>query len=285
MNFSTDSVLSKDGTLIGYRKLGRGPGLVVVGGTMVSAQSFMQLASALSDAFTVYLPDRRGRGMSGPFGKDYGMQREVEDLDAILTKTGARYVFGVSAGGIIALQAALTRHTLDKIVLYEPALSINHSIPTDWLERYDQEIAQDKLAAALVTSMKGTQMGPPILQIMPNWLLGSLTRMAMASEEKKARGNDVTMRKLAPAMHYDFKLVMEMEGTQERFRALPAEVLLLSGSKSPGYFRVTLDALKGILPRARHIELCGLDHGGACNADTGGKPMLVAAEIRAFLIE
>ena len=62
----TRSVISADGTLIGYRQLGQGPGLVLVHGAMESAQSHMQLAEALADTFTVYLPDRRGRGMSGP---------------------------------------------------------------------------------------------------------------------------------------------------------------------------------------------------------------------------
>ncbi len=46
----------------------------------------MQLAEAMAGSFTVYLPDRRGRGLSGPYGAGYSMQREVEDLDALLTK-------------------------------------------------------------------------------------------------------------------------------------------------------------------------------------------------------
>src|SRR5712691_12515722 len=95
-HYTTGSVTSQDGTTIGYRQLGHGPGVVLVHGAMESAQSHMQLAEALADAFTVYVPDRRGRGLSGPYGKDYGLQKEVEDMDALLTKTGAHNVFGVS---------------------------------------------------------------------------------------------------------------------------------------------------------------------------------------------
>ncbi len=72
-----------------------------------ASQSLMQLGMALSDDFTVYIPDRRGRGLSGPFGDNYGIKREVEDMDAILKKTGAQNVFGTATGGIIALQSAL----------------------------------------------------------------------------------------------------------------------------------------------------------------------------------
>jgi len=67
----------------------------------------MKLGKALSDVFTVYIPDRRGRGLSGPFGDNYNLQREVEDLDALLKKTGAHYLFGPSSGGIIVLETAL----------------------------------------------------------------------------------------------------------------------------------------------------------------------------------
>ncbi|MDP9265131.1 MAG: alpha/beta hydrolase [Chloroflexota bacterium] len=94
--YVTDSVISNDGTTIGYRQLGGGPGVVLLHGAVESAQSHMELADALADAYTVYLPDRRGRGMSGAHGKDHNIQRDVEDMDALLSKTGARCVFGVS---------------------------------------------------------------------------------------------------------------------------------------------------------------------------------------------
>ena len=52
---------------IGYLRLGQGPAVVLLHGSMESARSHTRLALALADAFTVYLPDRRGRGMSGPY--------------------------------------------------------------------------------------------------------------------------------------------------------------------------------------------------------------------------
>ncbi|HLY30190.1 MAG TPA: alpha/beta hydrolase, partial [Ktedonobacterales bacterium] len=60
--YTTGFVTSKDGVTIGYRQLGHGPGVVLLHGAMETAQSHMQLATAMADAFTVYLPDRRGRG-------------------------------------------------------------------------------------------------------------------------------------------------------------------------------------------------------------------------------
>ena len=63
--YTTGSVTSADGTRVGYRRFGRGPGVVLVHGGMQAAQNFSALAVELSDAFTVVVPDRRGRGLSG----------------------------------------------------------------------------------------------------------------------------------------------------------------------------------------------------------------------------
>jgi pimeloyl-ACP methyl ester carboxylesterase len=281
-HYQTGSVTSKDGTTIGYRQLGRGPGVVLLHGAMESAQSHLQLAEALADTFTVYLPDRRGRGRSGPYGKDYGIRKNVEDMDALLSETGAHYVFAVSSGAIIGLQAALTIPAMHKVALFEPPLVINGSVPTAFLARYDEEIAQGKVASALVTGMKGSRMGPPIFNVIPRWLLELLTKMLMASEDKKARSDDVTMRMLAPTLHYDFQLVVETEGMLESFKAIPAEVLLLGGSKSPAYLKVALDALEKVFPQARRIEFPGLGHGASGNTDRGGQPERVARELRRF---
>ncbi len=282
--YITGSVISKDGTTIGYRQLGHGPGVVVLHGAMESAQSHMQLAEALADTYTVYLPDRRGRGLSGPYGSGYGIREDVEDMDALLTKTGAPYVFGVSSGAIIWLQAASTLPGIHKVAIFEPPLLVNGSAPTAWLTRFDSEIAQGKVASALITGMKGAQMGPPMLNLMPRWLLERLTTMMMASEEKKAAGDEVTMRMLAPTLHYDFQLVIEMNGALESFRALRTDVLLLGGSKSPAYLKAAVDALEKVLPHVSRVEFPGLGHEASGNTDRRGQPERVAQELRKFFV-
>jgi len=284
-HYITGSVFSKDGTTIGYRQLGRGPGVVVLHGAMESAQSHMQLADALASDFTVYLPDRRGRGTSGPSGKDHGIQQDVEDMDAVLTKTGAHAVVGVSSGAIVSLQAALTLPAIRKAAIFEPPLLVNRSATTAWLRRFDEEIARGDVAAALITGMKATEMGPAMLNLMPRWLLERLTTMMLASEDKKASDGDVTMRMLAPTLHDDFQLVIEMDGALETFRGLRADVLLLGGTKSPAYLKAALDALENVLPQVRRVEFPGLGHEATGNVDRRGQPELVAKELRQFFAE
>ena len=72
------SVISKDGTKIGYRQMGKGPGVILIHGPLSSSQNIMKLGSELSKKFTVYIPDRRGRGMSGPFGSNYGLEGKLK---------------------------------------------------------------------------------------------------------------------------------------------------------------------------------------------------------------
>ncbi len=281
------SVTSKDGTTISYRQLGHGPGVVMLHGAMESARSHTRLDEALADAFTVYLPERRGHNLRGPFSKDYSMHKEVEDLDALLTKTGAHKVFGVSAGGLICLQAALSLPAIQQVAVYEPALIVNGSASTTFLTRYDQEIAQGKVAVALITGMQAAKLGPPVFNAIPRGLLELLTTLALKQEDKQAGAGDVTTRMLAPTLHYDFQLVAEMAETLENFKAVGAEVLLLGGSESPAWLKVALDALEKVLPHVKRIEFPGLDHGGSSdNSSTnrGDQPELVAQELRRFFL-
>jgi pimeloyl-ACP methyl ester carboxylesterase len=278
----TSSVTSKDGTPIGYRQLGRGPGVVLLHGSMSSGYNHMELAEALADAFTVYLPDRRGRGLSGPYGVDHTIQQDVEDIDALLSKTGAQNVFGLSSGAIICLQAALSLPAIHKAAIFEPPLFMDSTVPTAILTRFDKEMARGDVAAAMITGMKGAQMGPPSFNVIPRWLLELLTSRMMAGEDKKANGDYVPMRALAPTLHYDFQLVAEMSGKLEGFRAIRAEVLLLGGGKSPAYLKAALEELAKILPRAKRFEFPGLGHAASWNSDRGGQPQPVAQELRRF---
>ena len=93
---------------------------------MGTALSFVELAKALANTFTVYIPDHRGRGsVRYPYSKDYTIQKDIEDLEALFTKTGAHYIFGLSSGAIIALQATLSLPSIQKAVIYEPPLFVD----------------------------------------------------------------------------------------------------------------------------------------------------------------
>lgn len=276
----TGSVTSKDGTVIGYRRLGTGPGVVLMHGSMMTSQNFMRLGAALSDDLTVYLPDRRGRGMSGPYGPGFTLQRAAEDVQALMEETGARNIFGLSAGAIPILRWALDRPAGYRIALYEPPLPVNGSAPAAWLPRYDREMARGALAAAMVTIIKGTR-GSRIVGVLPRAVLVPLMDLAMRAQARQTGGNDTLLSDLVPTMHHDARLVLDAADLVEASAAVRSEVLLLGGSRSAGYFKDALDALHAAIPRARKVELPGLGH---LAADNGGRPDRVAKALADFFL-
>ena len=230
----TGSVTSADGTVIGYLRTGQGPAVVLLHGSNESARSHTRLARALADAFTVYLPDRRGRGLSGRHKPDHNMRTEIEDLAAVLAESGAGRVFGVSVDALIALQAARVLPAIRQVAAYEQALLMDQSGRyTAWVTRFDQEMARGQVADALITSLRGLDLAPPALALLPRRLLVAVTNMAMKKEDTQAASEDVTMRKLAPTLRYEGLLLAEMAGTIATFADVPADVLLLGGGMKP----------------------------------------------------
>lgn len=279
----TASVVSSDGTTVGYRQFGDGPGIVVVHGSMSSAAMHVQIAEALADTFTVSLVDRRGRGLSGPYPREYGIQTEVADLEATLVATGSRFVFGVSTGAIIGLLSALRTPTIRRLALFEPPLLPSRAAATAILARFDREVEEGNLAAALITAMRGAQMGSALFNRLPRWLTERMTRVMLARGGGGSDGTE-SFGTLAPTLHYDLRLVAEASGAIDPFRGVSADVLLLGGSRSPRYLSQALDRLEGVLPHARRVEVVGVGHAASWNTEHGGKPALVARELKAFFI-
>lgn len=275
--YSKGQVRSADGTTIGYRQCGHGPALILMHGGMLAAQHLMKLAAALADDFTVYVPDRRGRGLSGPYGDHFGMPREVEDLQALVAATGAARVFGLSTGGLVSMRTALTTPALEQVVLYEPPLSVDGSVPLNWMPRYERELADGRLAAALATVLQGLG-ADPLFGRIPRSVL--VPFMAVGSRlQREPAGDEVPVEALIPTMGFDIQLIREMADTADDYGALDARVLLLNGGKSPAYFRVSLDALSAVLPDARRVVLPGLGHSGP---EDDGDPQRVADAVRDF---
>lgn len=286
---TASSVVSRDGTRIGYLRVGQGPAVVVLHGSFESARSHTRLAVALAHAFTVYLPDRRGRGMSGPHRPGHDLHTEVEDLQAVLAESGAYKVFGVSIGALIALCTAREQPAIRQVAAYEPALLTDRTRYAEWVSRFDREMSAGKVAAALITSMRGLDLGPLAFKVMPRRVLEALTSAAMNSEDKQATNDSVTMRTLAPTLRYEGLLLSETAGRIETFADITADVLLLGGTmKRPAFVKPAYDAFAQTLPHNRCVVFSGLDHGGS--GDVGpsnrhGQPEVVAPAVQVFFAE
>ncbi|WP_406429750.1 alpha/beta fold hydrolase [Streptomyces sp. NBC_01589] len=124
-----DRTPSRDGTLIAHRRRGDGPPVILVGGALSTAATEAPLAELLASRFTVVTYDRRGRGSSGD-GVPYAVEREVEDLAAMIDRVGGRAaVFGMSSGGALALEAQAAGVYVDLLAVYEPPFAPDATEP------------------------------------------------------------------------------------------------------------------------------------------------------------
>ncbi|HWT47935.1 MAG TPA: alpha/beta fold hydrolase [Mycobacterium sp.] len=283
---------SKDGTTIGFRQLGHGPGVVILHGGALASQHYMKLGAALADQFTVYIPDRRGRGMSGPYGPHYSIQREDEDLEAIVTATGAQYVFGTADGGLFALHASMSVPAIRKVAVFEPVIFVGQPGLDDFKGLIDrQECLQSRgdvvaLLAAMAkeAAIAGDSRGHSVS--LPYRLLGRVMtqpifcRVMLWADARLVKGDDVALRDLIPALKPELEQVKATEGTIDEYKTVTAEVLLMCGTQAEPLFTGTLDALANVLPRATRVELPRVNHGAA--QDQGGTPAIIADQLQQF---
>jgi pimeloyl-ACP methyl ester carboxylesterase len=279
--YKTGSVTSKDGTKVGYRQMGSGPGIILLHGGVNASQHLMKLGTLLSNEFAVYIPDRRGRGMSGPVGEDYSIEKEDEDLDALLKKTGAHYVFGTADGALFALHAAISNPAIYKVAAYEPLVFAGQPELDQFritIQHLDKNIAEGKVAKATVDLTKDSVN---FIKPIPDLVLVPLVKLILWMNVKTVKGDDVSYQELIPTLDDELHLVEKTEGTIEDYKNVSARVLLLEGSKTHSLLKESLDALNEVLPHSNLVELKGLNHD---SAQDYGKPEPIARELKSFFL-
>jgi pimeloyl-ACP methyl ester carboxylesterase len=291
---TTGSIVSVDGTRIGYRRLGRGPGVILLHGAVNASQHMVKLGRALADAFTVYLPDRRGRGMSGPFGAAYSIQREDEDLAAIVEHTAAECVFGPANGGLFALHGAIGLGQVQRVASYEPLLlrggpddaairrtfttmqqlirggRMGEGIMFSIHESVDREVGRGNMSRWVSTAVHAfpSRVGAGLIDLFLRY--------------QRPHSGRVSWRELVASLPAELDPVLDTEGTLEQYRELDAQVLLMYGSETDPMFVDCAEALHGVLPQSTVLRLPGLNHD---SAQTYGKPETIAAALRLFFTQ
>jgi pimeloyl-ACP methyl ester carboxylesterase len=137
-----DHITSQDGTRIAYEKSGNGFPLVIVGGALADHTFYAPLAEVLAKDFTVYTYDRRGRGESGDT-KPYAVEREIEDIAALIDATGEPVVlYGHSAGSALALRAAAAGLPIAKLLLADPPYTLHSDNDETVIAQFAEETAK-----------------------------------------------------------------------------------------------------------------------------------------------
>lgn len=244
---------SKDGTRIAYDQSGEGPPLILVGGALShrSHPMPMGLATRLSEQFTVFNYDRRGRGDSGDT-VPYAVEREIEDLDAVIDEAGgSAFVYGVSSGAILALKAANTLPTsIEKLAVYDPPFIIDDSrppLPDDYVEQLEEAIAADDRGKAVEIFMTQALLVP--------------------EEHLEPMKNDPMwkdMERLAHTLAYDGTVVKDVMAGEpwpaDTWASINSPTLVVCGGESEAFFHTAAKTLVADLADAEYRSLDGQGH-------------------------
>jgi len=264
--YTMKTVISKDGTAIAYDQLGQGPILILVSQALSDRTETSRLAELLAGSFTVVNYDRRGRGDSEDT-PPYAVEREVEDIEALIDEAGgSAFLFGSSSGATLSLEAASRLNgKVKKLFLYEPPLIVDESrppLPEDFVRQVAELLAADRRGDALKLFLTKA-MGIPalfvtLMRFMPDWS---------------------KMKALAHTLPYDLMITAgSLTGRPlppGQWSSAGMPTLVVTGEKSEGFFHSGAQALAGNLPKARHHVLEGQSHGAVVMGTKALAPVMV----------
>lgn len=244
----TDFVTSKDGTKLAYDRLGQGPPLVIVNGAL-GVRGFVfarKMAEDLAKQFTVYNFDRRGRGDSTDQAP-YSVQKEIDDIAAIAKAAGGKpYVFGMSSGAALALEAAAAGVPMAGLVAYEPPYvreAGRDGIDPEYEAKVAAFVAKDDRDGAVAYFMRTVGVpgiGVAIMRLLPMWKV---------------------MRGAAHTLPYDAACMAGFRVPTDRLAKIKVPTVVAAGAKTTPGLRTAAEAAAKSVPKAKHVIVPNANHG------------------------
>ncbi len=242
------TVISADGTKIAFDQTGEGPPLILVVGAFNDRSTGAPLAKALGSRFTVLNYDRRGRGASGDT-QPYGVDREVEDLGALIREVGgAARVFGYSSGGTLALEAAARGLNITKLALYEAPFMVGDDASRP---RPSKEMA-GQLASLVASGRRGDAV-----ELFQTELVGIPEQVVVQMRHAPFRP---ALEATAHTLVYEASIVGDLALPIAQLNSIKTPTLVVYGGASPSFMGNAANALAKGLPEGQVRALEGQSH-------------------------
>jgi pimeloyl-ACP methyl ester carboxylesterase len=233
------TVTSRDGTRIAFDQSGEGPPVILVVGAFNTRSTGAPLAAALAPHYTVITYDRRGRGDSGDTDS-YAIEREIEDLDAVLAHAGgSARVFGYSSGAILAVRAAAHGLRLSHLAVYEPP-------PTG--------ATAGTLAPQLAHLVSGSRRGDAV-ELFQREGVGIPPDVVAQLRHAPFRP---ALEAMAQTLVYESMILQALP--PDVLAAVAVPTLVVDGEQSPAVMRQAARSLAEALPNAHYRTLQGQGH-------------------------
>jgi pimeloyl-ACP methyl ester carboxylesterase len=244
------TVTSKDGTTIAFDQSGQGPAVILVDGALqyrAFDQGMAELADLLAQHFTVIHYDRRGRGDSTDT-KTYELAREIEDIEALIDEAGgSAFLYGISSGAALALEAALALGgKVKKLAMYEAPYNDDKNARKGWKE-YRQ-----KLKELVAAGRKGDAVG--LFMMLVGMPADQLEGMHQHPMWPLWEAVGLTLAYDAAAMGEDGSI------PSKRAARVPMPTLVMDGSESFPFMHGTAVALAKAMLKGQHRTLEGQTH-------------------------
>ena len=240
-----ETVTSRDGTTIAFDKMGQGPPVVLVCGGSVDRKADAAIAQELASDLTVFNFDRRGRGDSGDT-PPYAIEREVEDIEAVMEAAGgSANLWGSSSGAVLAMIAAASGAQVDKLALWEPPFILDENArpPADQVEQYERMIAEGRRGDAAEYFMT------KVVGMPPEFVADARTQPWWANQEA-----------IAHTLAYDARIMGDYSIPTETAAQVKAPTLVLAGGADMPFMRESAHALGNAIPDAEVQYLDGQGH-------------------------
>src|SRR5713226_8400082 len=243
-------VHSKDGTTIAFDQSGKGSPIILVGGAFQHRSidpRTAQLAALLAPHFTVFHYDRRGRGDSSDTAP-YAVEREVEDLGALIAEAGgSAFVFGMSSGAALALEAVARGLAITKLALYEPPFIVDDSrppLPQDFATQLSELVSSGRRGdAAELFMTKAAEVPVEVVAQMRNAPFWPMVEA------------------VAHTLIYDTTIMGDNNSLPtERVASVTVPTLVIDGGASPVWMHNAAQAVADVLPNAQRRTLEGQTH-------------------------
>ncbi|HEY5825257.1 MAG TPA: alpha/beta hydrolase [Cyclobacteriaceae bacterium] len=244
---NTNTAISKDGTRIAYEKAGEGARVILVDGALGHRKlnGGRDLASLLAEKFTVIFYDRRGKGESTDT-KPYSVDREIEDIEALVDKAGGSvYLYGASSGAALALLAAekLGSEKVRKLALYEPPYGSDTKQEFSREKNKVNELVRNGKPGEAVTFFMGRRGMPPV---------------KLEDMKKSPEWNDIV--RIGHTLVYDFEILGDGTVPIDIARNITIPTLIMDGEKSFDFMHATADTVGKIIPGALRKTIKGQAH-------------------------
>ncbi len=255
---------SVDGTRIGFERVGQGPPLLVVHGGMGDRTRWGGVAADLAAGFDTLLLDRRGRGLSADGDAPHALEREVEDISAVVAAVGGPIrVLAHSFGGLVALEAARTVPGIERMVIYEPPFDTPGA-------RALEPTVTDQITALIAAGDPDAALSVFLTEVVE----------VPAERQAAMRGTPLWAARTAalPTFARENRVVQRYRFDPLRFADVRVPIRFLLGTASPQSLQASTRAAHAAVPGSDLVELPSQGHAAMDTA-----PALFLRAVRDFL--